>query len=116
MKNSTAIYMKANGIEGKNPPITTERIFTHNASHARRRTETGGSMNALETAVKAVEIYAGRHPRPSYVTQRQTAEMQSGDPADDSKDGRSRDFRPALPKPIRGLASGQHAVRACRCR
>ena len=24
----TAIYMKANGIEGKNPPITTERIFT----------------------------------------------------------------------------------------
>lgn len=24
----TSIYMKANGIEGKNPPITTERIFT----------------------------------------------------------------------------------------
>jgi len=24
----TTIYMKANGIEGKNPPITTERIFT----------------------------------------------------------------------------------------
>ena len=32
-------------------------------------------MNALETAVKAVEIYAGRHPRPSHVTQRQAAEM-----------------------------------------
>ncbi len=24
----TAIYVKANGIEGKSPPITTERIFT----------------------------------------------------------------------------------------
>lgn len=32
-------------------------------------------MNALETAVKAVEIFAARHPRPSHVTQRQAAEM-----------------------------------------
>ena len=29
----------------------------------------------LEIAVKAVEIFAARHPRPSHVTQRQAAEM-----------------------------------------
>lgn len=29
----------------------------------------------LETAIKAVEIYAARHPRPSHVTQKQAAEM-----------------------------------------
>ena len=33
-------------------------------------------MNApLEIALKAVEIFAARHPRPSHVTQRQAAEM-----------------------------------------
>ena len=33
-------------------------------------------MNApLEAALKAVEIFAARHPRPSHVTQRQAAEM-----------------------------------------
>ena len=29
----------------------------------------------LETAIKAVEIYATRHPRPCQVTQKQAAEM-----------------------------------------
>ena len=32
-------------------------------------------MTALETAVKAIEIFSARHPRPSHVTQRQAAEM-----------------------------------------
>lgn len=29
----------------------------------------------LATAIKAVEIYAARHPRPPHVTQKQAAEM-----------------------------------------
>lgn len=32
-------------------------------------------MNPLDIAVKAVEIYAGRHPRPSQVSVAQAAEM-----------------------------------------
>jgi plasmid maintenance system antidote protein VapI len=32
-------------------------------------------MTELDTAVKAVEIYATRHPRPPHVTQKQAAEM-----------------------------------------
>lgn len=31
--------------------------------------------DALSIAIKAVEIYAGRHPRPSHVTITQAAEM-----------------------------------------
>lgn len=29
----------------------------------------------LETAIRAVEIFASRHPRPCHVTQKQAAEM-----------------------------------------
>lgn len=32
-------------------------------------------MNELDTAVRAVEIFAARHPRPPHVTQKQAAEM-----------------------------------------
>lgn len=32
-------------------------------------------MNELDTAVRAVEIFAARHPRPIHVTQKQAAEM-----------------------------------------
>ena len=32
-------------------------------------------MNELETAVRAIEIFAARHPRPVHVTQKQAAEM-----------------------------------------
>ena len=32
-------------------------------------------MNNFELAVTAVEVYAGLHPRPCHVTQKQAAEM-----------------------------------------
>ncbi len=32
-------------------------------------------MSELEIALKAVEIYAAKHPRPSQITQEQAAEM-----------------------------------------
>ncbi len=32
-------------------------------------------MNELDTAIRAVEIFAARHPRPLHVTQKQCAEM-----------------------------------------
>ncbi len=32
-------------------------------------------MNDLETAIKAVQLYAEMHPRPPHVNQQQAAEM-----------------------------------------
>lgn len=51
-------------------------------------------MNApLEIAVKAVEIFAARHPRPSHVTQRQAAEMLGRSEPTIRKMVRNGDFR-----------------------
>lgn len=38
-------------------------------------------MSELEIAVRAIEIYAAKHPRPSQVTQEQAAEMVGVSPA-----------------------------------
>ena len=38
-------------------------------------------MSELELAVKAIEMYAAQHPRPSQVTQEQAAEMVGVSPA-----------------------------------
>ena len=51
-------------------------------------------MNApLEAALKAIEIYASRHPRPSHVTQRQAAEMLGRSEPTIRKMIRNGDFR-----------------------
>ena len=51
-------------------------------------------MNApLEAALKAIEIYASRHPRPAHVTQRQAAEMLGRSEPTIRKMIRNGDFR-----------------------
>lgn len=50
----TQIYHEANGIVGKNPPITTERIFT--AMRAAMSAERGRCLAAIGAIIKEGEL------------------------------------------------------------
>jgi len=54
--------------------VRTDRIATHDVAQS----ATGNTIteaDALRIAVKAIEIYAARHPRPPHVTITQAAQM-----------------------------------------
>jgi hypothetical protein len=52
-------------------------LAAHTPSHARKREASAyaGSVDALDIATRAVQLYAETHPRPTQVTQAQAAEM-----------------------------------------